>query len=79
MSVVDNESDKKFRLKEIVDMLVVGGYFRARLPALTPFDRGFLATLFFSCFLSGIQLFPSLCVSSGRWYGVGVDCQQRRR
>ncbi len=40
MSVVDNESDKKFKLKEIIDMLVVGGYFRARMPALTPFDRG---------------------------------------
>lgn len=33
------ESEKKFKLKEIIDMLVVGGYFRARIPALSAFDR----------------------------------------
>ena len=73
MSVVDNESDKKFRLKEIVDMLVVGGYFRARLPALTPFDRGFVVFRFssgrfsraFNCFS------PAVCEQwSVVWRGL---------
>eukprot|EP00455_Lapot_gusevi_P003398 TRINITY_DN11393_c0_g2_i1.p1 TRINITY_DN11393_c0_g2~~TRINITY_DN11393_c0_g2_i1.p1 ORF type:complete len:700 (-),score=250.18 TRINITY_DN11393_c0_g2_i1:113-2152(-) len=33
------DQERSYRLKEIVDMLVVGGYFRARIAALSSFDK----------------------------------------
>jgi hypothetical protein len=36
---IESEADKAARLKEVVDLLLAGGYFRARIPALSPFDK----------------------------------------
>jgi len=35
----ETEPDRIFKLKECCDLLLAGGYFRARMPSLTPFDK----------------------------------------
>ncbi len=38
-SIAASEAESKERYEEIVSLLVAAGYFRARIPALSPFDK----------------------------------------
>lgn len=39
--VIDLDPETNPKLKEILDLLLLAGYFRIRIPSITPFDKVF--------------------------------------